>query len=70
MLLVPRSSPRGRRLDLLAAHIAALDPDTERARRRLDHAIGESLAALLVPALARGRGPVTLGRARIAAAAA
>ena len=38
-------------LDLLAAHLAGLDPDTERARERLEHVIGPKLAQFLVSAL-------------------
>jgi hypothetical protein len=61
---------RGNRL--LAAHCAALDPDSPSARERLDDALGEELARKLVFALA-GRGPVRarpgafLGRAVFAA---
>jgi hypothetical protein len=58
MTAVP-SSPRGRGLALLAAHCASLDPDTPRARDRLDAEIGAELAHKLVSALssahARGR---------------
>jgi hypothetical protein len=38
-------------LDLLATHLAALDPDHERARERLDRALGPRLAQFLVGAL-------------------
>jgi len=38
-------------LDLLAAHLAGLDPDVERARDRLEHAIGPKFARFLVSAL-------------------
>lgn len=38
-------------LDRLAIHLAALDPDHEQARERLDRAIGPQLARFLVGAL-------------------
>ncbi|HXR10905.1 MAG TPA: hypothetical protein VN770_01305 [Gaiellaceae bacterium] len=38
-------------LDLLAAHLSALDPDHERARERLDRVIGPQMAQFLVGAL-------------------
>ena len=38
-------------LDLLAAHLVGLDPETEPARDRLEHAIGPKLAGFLVSAL-------------------
>lgn len=47
------SSPREEGLDLIAAHLACLDPDTERARERLEREIGPRLARLLVTALSR-----------------
>jgi hypothetical protein len=40
-------------LDRLAAHLAGLDPDTVRARERLERQIGPDLATLLVAALSR-----------------
>ena len=61
-------SQRGAGLDLLAAHLAALDPDTTRARDRLEHEIGSDLATLLVAALSR-RISVPLARPVAAAAA-
>jgi len=39
------------RLDLLAAHLAGLDPDSARASDRLEDAIGPKLAHFLVAAL-------------------
>jgi len=39
--------------DLIAAHLSALDPDADRARDRLERAIGPDLATLLVAALSR-----------------
>jgi hypothetical protein len=47
------SSPREEGLDLLAAHLACLDPDTEIARERLEREIGPRLSRLLVTALSR-----------------
>ncbi len=47
------TSPREEGLDLLAAHLAAFDPDREDARERLDRTIGADLAMLLVTALGR-----------------
>jgi hypothetical protein len=44
---------RDRSLDRLAAHLAGLDPDTARARDRLESEIGPDLATLLVAALSR-----------------
>lgn len=44
---------RERGLDLIAAHLAGLDPDTERARARLERRIGSDLATLLVAALSK-----------------
>ena len=44
---------RERGLDLLAAHLAGLDPDTERACDRLERTIGSDLAKLLVAALSK-----------------
>ena len=40
-------------LDRLATHLACLDPDTERARDRLERELGSDLATLLVAALSR-----------------
>jgi hypothetical protein len=57
------------RNDLVAAHLAALDPDAVRARDRLDRAIGPDLATLLVAALSRRSVHAPLGRPRAAAAA-
>lgn len=56
-------------IDLIAAHIAALDPDTERARDRLDVEIGPDLAKLLVAGLTRRSVSVPLARPLAAAAA-
>jgi hypothetical protein len=60
-----------RRFDLLAAHMAALDPDTERARERLDREVGPALARLLVAGLSKRSvtGPLAR-RPRVAVAAA
>lgn len=44
---------RERGLDLIAVHLAGLDPDGERARDRLELAIGSDLATLLVAALSK-----------------
>ena len=38
-------------LDLLAAHLAGMDPDSVRAKDRLEDAIGAKLARFLVSAL-------------------
>jgi hypothetical protein len=46
-------SSREEGLDLLAAHLACLDPDTELARERLEREIGPRLARLLLTALSR-----------------
>jgi len=53
MELAASLSPREEGLDLLAAHLACLDPDTERARERLEREIGPRLARLLLTALSR-----------------
>lgn len=66
----PRVSQRDRRLDLLAAHIAGFDPDTPRARDRLEQELGGDLATLLVAALSRRSTPVPLARAQLVAVAA
>jgi len=47
----PNVSHRDVRLDLIAAHLEAFEPDAGRARERLEHEIGEDLARLLVAAL-------------------
>lgn len=47
-------SHRDVRLDLIAAHLEAFEPDAGRARERLEHEIGKDLARLLVAALSRG----------------
>ena len=52
------------RLDLLAAHMAALDPKTERARDRLDREIGADLAKVLVAGLSARSVAAPLGRRR------
>jgi hypothetical protein len=70
MQLVPRLSQRDRRLDLLATHLAGLDPETERARDRLQAEIGSDLATLLVAALSRRSTRVPLARAQLVAVAA
>lgn len=44
---------RERGLDLIAAHLAALDLDVERARDRLEQTIGSDLTTLLVAALSK-----------------
>ncbi|MGH2999753.1 MAG: hypothetical protein ACRDNM_10670 [Gaiellaceae bacterium] len=67
MELAAGMSQRGVGLDLLAAHLAGLDPDTERARDRLERKIGRDLATLLVAALSRS---VSIPLARPLAAAA
>jgi hypothetical protein len=64
-----RLSQRELALDLLAVHMAGLDPDTERARDRLGEAIGPDLATLLVAALSRRSIRVPLARPLAAAAA-
>ncbi|MFL5911217.1 MAG: hypothetical protein ACJ768_11675 [Gaiellaceae bacterium] len=46
-----RLTQRERGLDRIAVHLAGLDPDAERARDRLERAIGSDLATLLVAAL-------------------
>ena len=48
-----RLTQRERGLDLIAVHLAVLDPDVERARGRLEDAIGSDLATLLVAALSQ-----------------
>jgi hypothetical protein len=63
-------SRRDRRLDLLAAHLAGFDPETERARDRLEDEIGSDLATLLVAALSRKSAPFPLARAQLVAVAA
>ena len=55
-------------LDRVAAHLAALDPDTRCARDRLEQAIGSDLATLLVAALSRTiSGPLARPLAAVAA---
>lgn len=66
----PRLSQRDRRLDLLAAHIAGFDPDTPRARERLEDELGSDLARLLVAALSRRSAPGPLARTQLVAVAA
>jgi hypothetical protein len=56
------------RLDLLAAHMAALDPETERARDRLDREIGPDLARVLVAGLSKRSVAIPLGRPVLVAA--
>lgn len=63
-------SPRDRRLDLLAAHIAGFDPDAPRARERLEGAIGVDLTRLLVAALSPRSAPGPLARTQLVAVAA
>ena len=46
-------SHRDVRLDLIAAHLEAFEPEAGRARDRLEHEIGKDLARLLVAALSR-----------------
>ena len=70
MQLGPRLSQRDRRLDLLVTHLAGLDPDTVRARDRLEDKIGSDLATLLVAGLSRKIVPVPLARAQLVAVAA
>ena len=48
-----RLTQREEGLDLIAVHLAGLDPDVERARDRLEDAIGSDLAMLLVAALSK-----------------
>jgi hypothetical protein len=60
--LAGRVSQREAGLDLLSAHLAALDPDSARARDRLEEAIGPDLATLLVAALSRRSVASPLGR--------
>ena len=65
-----RLSTRGRRLDLLAVHMAGFDPEAPRARERLEAELGADLTTLLVAALAQGSAAGPLARRRLAAAAA
>ena len=44
---------RKRGVDLIAAHLAGLDLDVERARDRLERTIGSDLTTLLVAALSK-----------------
>ena len=68
MELAGRVSQREGGLDLLAAHLACLDPDCARARDRLELAIGSDLATLLVAALSRSvSGPLARPLAAVAA---
>jgi len=60
--LAGRVSQREAGLDLLAAHLAALDPESLRARDRLKEAIGPDLATLLLAALSRRSVAPPLGR--------
>jgi hypothetical protein len=53
MELAARMTQREVGLDRLAAHLTALDPDTDPARARLERKIGADLATLLVAALSR-----------------
>jgi hypothetical protein len=53
MELAADVSPREEGLDLLAAHLACLDPDVECARDRLEREIGPRLVRLLLTALSR-----------------
>lgn len=69
MELSGRLSQRESRLDLVAVHMAGLDPDTHRARERLEDAIGSDLATLLVAALSRRSNRVPLARPLAAVAA-
>jgi hypothetical protein len=63
-----RASQREVGLDLLAAHLACLDPDADCARVRLERAIGSDLATLLVAALSRSvSGPLARPLAAVAA---
>ena len=66
----PRLPQRDRGLDLLAVHIAGFDPDTRRARERLEAELGGDLATLLVAALSRRSAPGPLARTRRVAVAA
>jgi len=56
-------------LDLLAVHMAGLDPEAHRARERLEDAIGPDLATLLVAALGGRSNRAPLARPLAAAAA-
>lgn len=60
---------REKGLDLIAVHLAGLDSDAERARDRLEHAIGPDLATLLVAALSRRSVGNLLARSATAVAA-
>jgi hypothetical protein len=60
------SGRRGRGNDLLLAHVASLDPDTRRARDRLDAALGPQLAHKLMFALSFGATPPRSFERRIA----
>jgi hypothetical protein len=64
-----RLSQKEMGLDLLATHMAGLDPDTLRARDRLQDTLGSDLATLLVAALSRRRRRVPLARPLAAVAA-
>ena len=66
---VASPSQREQRLDLLAAHMAGLDPDTERARDRLERELGPDLTKLLVSGLSRRSVAVPLARSRSLAVA-
>jgi hypothetical protein len=64
-----RLTQRERGLDLIAVHLAGLDPDVERARDRLEDAIGSDLATLLVAALSKRSVSRPLARPATAVAA-
>jgi hypothetical protein len=60
---------RERGLDLIAVHLAGLDPDAERARDRLEKTLGADLATLLVAALSKRSVSPPLARPATAVAA-
>ena len=62
-----RVTQRAEGIDRLVVHLACLDPDTTRARARLERELGPDLATLLVAALSRS---VTIPLARPLAAVA
>ena len=62
MELAARVSQREAGLDLLAAHLAALDPEALQARGRLEEALGPDLSRLLVAALSSRSVAPPLGR--------
>jgi hypothetical protein len=64
-----RLTQREKGLDLVAVHLAGLDPDVERARDRLEDAIGSDLTTLLLAALGKRSASHPLARPLAAVAA-